>query len=173
MEEEGMGVGAGLFLCFHLIHKGRGEGGHGSGLIPSFLFISFCLVVSLQSWLLSPQLARPLSTQPLPPLRSGGLPGSQVGPACVVEFVEPGLPALCPRPASPPRCGDCLGVGSSVPAATPAAELALVLWSNHWDPRLCVSFSPPCTQHPTPPHPRLVRLRLHPLCPWGNPTRTL
>ena len=134
--EEGMG-GAGSFLSCHLI---------------LFAF-------ELQSWL--PSRQAPEHSAPAP-AQVWGLPRSQVGPACVVEFVESGLPALCPRPTSPLRRGDCLGVGSSVPALTPTAELALVLWSNQWDPRLYVSFSTPCTLPP-----RLVRLRPHPLCPRG------
>ena len=171
MEEEGMGVGAGLFLCFHLIHKGRGEGGHGSGLIPSFLFISFCLVVSLQSWLPSPQLARPLSTQPLPPLRSGGLPGSQVGPSCVVEFVDPAClpcaPALRPHPA----VGTALGWGLQYLLRHQQQSWRWFSGLTTGTPGCASPSAPPAPN--TPPHPWLVRLRLHPLCPWGNPTRTL
>ena len=138
--EEGTGR-AGSFLPFHLI-------------LFAFEFTELAAFTPARQ---APEHSAPA------PAQVWGLPGSQVGPACVVEFVEPSLPALCPRPTSPPHRGDCLGVGSSVPASTPAAELALVLWSNHWDPQLYVSFSP--SLHPPPC--RLVRLRPHPLCPQG------
>ena len=98
--EEGTGR-AGSFLPFHLI-------------LFAFEFTELAAFTPARQ---APEHSAPA------PAQVWGLPGSQVGPACVVEFVEPSLPALCPHPTSPPHRGDCLGVGSSVPASTPAAEL--------------------------------------------------
>ena len=73
--EEGTGR-AGSFLPFHLI-------------LFAFEFTELAAFTPARQ---APEHSAPA------PAQVWGLPGSQVGPACVVEFVEPSLPALCPHP---------------------------------------------------------------------------
>ena len=162
------GVGTGALAsrraCFHVGlggEVGLRVGRRGCGVLVCclcFNLISFC--GEFAEWL----LARSLNTKRCLHLcsgRGGVSLGSQAGPACVGAFGEPGLAAPSPCPLPLPVVVTGVEFGSLVSAVTPAAELVLVCSSHHWDPGLCISFSP------RGPPPGLVRLTLHPLCPCG------
>ena len=95
---EGMGVGGWFVHLFSSHPQGMWWRRAPAGLVPSFLFISFYLLLSLQSWLPSRQLARPLSTQPLPLLRCGVSPGPRWGLPVLLSLWSPACLPCAPAP---------------------------------------------------------------------------
>lgn len=139
----------GLVCSFVFISSTRDVVEEGTGRAGSFLPFHLILFAFEFTELAAFTPARQAPEHSAPaPAQVWGLPGSQVGPACVVEFVEPSLPALCPHPTSPPHRGDCLGVGSSVPASTPAAELGWFSGLTTGTPSCRSPSAPPCTLPP-------------------------
>lgn len=108
---EGMGVGGWLVHLFSSHPQGMWWRRAPAGLVPSFLFISFYLLLSLQSWLPSRQLARPLSTQPLPLLRCGVSPGPRWGLPVLLSLWSPACLPCAPAPHLHPTAGTALGWG--------------------------------------------------------------
>ena len=78
------------------------------GLVPFFLVISFCLLLSYRVGCLH---ARPLSTQPLPPLRSGVSPGPRWGLPVLLSLWSPACLPCAPAPRPHSAVGTALGWG--------------------------------------------------------------